>query len=135
MYVFHVGIRRVCMVRLGARHQIASLRKDEDICPNITNLLKTISKDIISCKDNMSKPREYEIHEGKSHFPLPLNKKVCSCGDWKISGTPCRHAIRAMIHTKLTLTRLLAHGILLGHINNLTLFTLIPYIIKNNGNI
>ncbi|XP_056688350.1 uncharacterized protein [Spinacia oleracea] len=49
----------------------------------------------------MSRPGEYEIHEGKSQFPLSLNDKICSCGAWQISGVPCRHSIRAMIHAKL----------------------------------
>ena len=75
--------------------------KDDDLCPKIKKVLKAISKDTISCKAYMSSPGEYEIHEGKSHFPLSLNNKICSCGAWQISGIPCRHAIRAMVHAKI----------------------------------
>nr|XP_017227610.1 PREDICTED: uncharacterized protein LOC108203301 [Daucus carota subsp. sativus] len=72
-----------------------------DRCRPIMKALKNISKDTISCKAYMSKPGEYEIHEGKSHFPLSLNNKICSCGAWQISDIPCRHAIRAMVHAKI----------------------------------
>ena len=89
------------MVRMATRAERARLWKDDDLCPKIGKLLKSISKDIITCKAFMSSPGEYEIHEGKSRFPLSLNNKICSCGAWKISGIPCRHAIRAMIHAKI----------------------------------
>ncbi|XP_063946158.1 uncharacterized protein LOC135151558 [Daucus carota subsp. sativus] len=95
------GIRRVCMVRIATRSQAAMTWKDDDLCPKIKKVLKAISKDTISCKAYMSSPGEYEIHEGKSHFPLSLNNKICSCGAWQISGIPCRHAIRAMVHAKI----------------------------------
>ena len=89
------------MVRISTRYQHALGWKDDELCPKIIKALKVISKDTISCKAYMSKPREYEIHEGKSHFPLSLNNKICSCGAWQISGIPCRHAIRAMMHANI----------------------------------
>ncbi|XP_063936990.1 uncharacterized protein LOC135147691 isoform X2 [Daucus carota subsp. sativus] len=95
------GIRRVCMVRMATRQQAASTWHDDDLCPKIVKILKVISKETISCKAYMSKPGEYEIHEGTSQFPLSLNSKICSCGAWQLSGIPCRHAIRAMLHAKI----------------------------------
>lgn len=68
------------MVRMATRHEAAMAWKNDDLCPKIAKLVKVISKDIISCKAFMSKPGEYEIHEGKSQFPLSLNDKICSCG-------------------------------------------------------
>ncbi|XP_074378220.1 uncharacterized protein LOC141719744 [Apium graveolens] len=95
------GIRRVCMVRIASRHENALTWNDDDLCPKITKLVKKIGKDTISCKAYMSSPGEYEIHEGKSQFPLSLNNKICTCGAWQISGIPCRHAIRVMLHAKI----------------------------------
>lgn len=89
------------MVRMATRQQVAMTWKDDDLCPKIQKIVKLISKDITGCKAFMSSPGEYEIHEGKSQFPLSLNNKLCSCGAWQISGIPCRHAIRAMIHAKI----------------------------------
>lgn len=95
------GIRRVCMVRMASRHEIALRWDDDELCPKIMKLVKKIGKDTISCKAYMSSPGEYEIHEGKSQFSLSLNNKICSCGAWQIYGIPCRHAIRAMVHAKI----------------------------------
>lgn len=89
------------MVRIATRLQAAMEWNDEDLCPKIVKAVKAISKQIISCKAYMSGPGEYEIHEGKSQFPLSLNSKLCSCGAWQLSGIPCRHAIRAMLHAKI----------------------------------
>lgn len=68
------------MVRMATRYQAALNWKEDGLCPKIVKLVKLISKDVISCKAYMSKPGEYEIHEGKSHFPLSLDNKICSCG-------------------------------------------------------
>ncbi|XP_021746032.1 uncharacterized protein LOC110711901 [Chenopodium quinoa] len=95
------GIRRVCMVRMSARHENSKSWNDDDICPKIAKKVKDISKATSTCKAYQSTPGEYEIHEGKSQFPLSLNSKICSCGAWQLSGIPCRHAIRAMVHAKV----------------------------------
>ena len=89
------------MVRIATRLQTAINWSDDGICPKIEKTLKNISKGTICCKAYMSKPGEYEIHEGKSQFPLSLNSKLCSCGAWQLCGIPCRHAIRAMLHAKI----------------------------------
>lgn len=88
------------MVRMATRYTAAQNWKDDEVCPKIVKLVKTISKDIISCKAFMSKPGEYEIHEGKSQFPLSLNNKICSCGVCKISGhLQCGHLLRMSFHS------------------------------------
>ncbi|XP_021764583.1 uncharacterized protein LOC110729168 [Chenopodium quinoa] len=94
-------IRRVCMVRIATRMENARSWKDEDITPKIVNLVKEIGKATSKCRAFKSSPGEYEIHEGRSQFPLSLNKKICSCGAWQLTGVPCRHAIRACIDAKL----------------------------------
>ncbi|XP_021723369.1 uncharacterized protein LOC110690788 [Chenopodium quinoa] len=97
----NAGIRRVCMVRIATRMENARSWKDEDITPKIVKLVKEISKASSKCRVFKSIPSEYEIHEGRSQFPLSLNKKVCSCGAWQLTGVPCKHAIRACIDAKL----------------------------------
>ncbi|XP_021727453.1 uncharacterized protein LOC110694597 [Chenopodium quinoa] len=95
------GIRRVCMVRIATRMENAKSWNDEDITPKIVKLVKEIGKACSKCRVFKSSPGEYEIHEGRSQFPLSLNKKVCSCGAWQLTCVPCRHAIRAFIDAKL----------------------------------
>ncbi|XP_021747342.1 uncharacterized protein LOC110713185 [Chenopodium quinoa] len=95
------GIRRVCMVRIATRMENANSWKDEDICPKIVKLVKKIGKANSNYRAFKSSPGEYEIHKGRSQFPLSLNNKICSCGAWQLLGVPCRHAIRALIDAKL----------------------------------
>ncbi|XP_010672552.2 uncharacterized protein LOC104889107 [Beta vulgaris subsp. vulgaris] len=95
------GIRRVCMVRIAIRHQDSLNWNDVEICPKVVKMLREISMESTKCKLHMSRPGEYEIHEGKSQFPLSLNRKICSCGAWQLSGIPCRHAIRVMVHARV----------------------------------
>ncbi|XP_021764000.1 uncharacterized protein LOC110728665 [Chenopodium quinoa] len=95
------GIRRVCMVRIASRHEAAMDLNNDELCPKIARLVREISKASTTCRAFQSSPGEYEIHEGKSQFPLSLNSKICSCGAWQLSGIPCRHAIRAMTHAKV----------------------------------
>ncbi|XP_021742853.1 uncharacterized protein LOC110708933 [Chenopodium quinoa] len=95
------GIRRVCMVRIASRHERAQGWEDNDLCPKIAKLVRDISKATSTCRAFQSSPGEYEIHEGRSQFPLSLNQKICSCGAWQLSDIPCRHAVRAMLHAKV----------------------------------
>ncbi|KAL2924602.1 50S ribosomal protein L32 [Bienertia sinuspersici] len=76
-------------------------RDDEGICPKVAQIVKDIGKTTRFCQAHMSAPGEFEVHEGNSQFPLSLNKMKCGCGAWQLSGIPCRHAMRAMIATKL----------------------------------
>ncbi|XP_021761407.1 uncharacterized protein LOC110726260 [Chenopodium quinoa] len=40
---------------------------------------------------------EYEVKDGKFMLPVSLHRKTCLCGAWKISGLPCKHAIKAIL--------------------------------------
>ncbi|XP_021773266.1 uncharacterized protein LOC110737204 [Chenopodium quinoa] len=97
------GIRRVCMVRIASRKEAAMALNNDELCPKIARLVREISKASTTYGAFQLSPEEYEIHEGKSQFPLSLNSKICSCGAWQLSGIPCRHAIRAMTHAKVDL--------------------------------
>ncbi|XP_021775489.1 uncharacterized protein LOC110739330 [Chenopodium quinoa] len=95
------GIRRVCMVRIASRSERAQSWENNDLCPKIAKLVREISKATSTYRAFQSSSGEYEIPEGKSQFPLSLNSKICSCGAWQLSGIPCRHAVKAMLHAKV----------------------------------
>ncbi|XP_056688620.1 uncharacterized protein [Spinacia oleracea] len=120
------GIRRVCMVRISTRHQNSMGWDNDGICPKIVKMLKQIGKESSSCRAYMSRPGEYEIHEGKSQFPLSLNDKICSCGAWQISGVPCRHAIRAMVDAKLDLHKFVSSWFSVKTYKKIYNFNIIP---------
>ncbi|KAL2930624.1 Inner capsid protein VP2, partial [Bienertia sinuspersici] len=95
------GIRRVCMVRIAARQQQAEDWNEDGLFPKIVKIMKDIGHLTMFCEARMSAPGEFEVHKGKSQFPLSLNKHKCACGAWQLTWIPCRHAVRAMMASKL----------------------------------
>lgn len=89
------------MVRMATRRQACENWDREDICPNIIKRLNVLSSDSRTCHVYLSGEGEYEVLDGKSSLHVSLNNMTCKCGQWQISGLPCRHAMRAIHHAKL----------------------------------
>eukprot|EP00257_Ricinus_communis_P016400 XP_015574566.1 uncharacterized protein LOC107261236 [Ricinus communis] len=43
----------------------------------------------------------YEIGEGNNKHTVFLDRKLCTCRTWDLTGIPCQHAICALYHSKL----------------------------------
>ena len=92
------GIRRLSMVRHATRQYIADSWPDDGICPNIKNRLSVLTKHSRFCETFASTTKAtYEVRDGRSFLPVSLTERTCKCGQWQISGIPCKHAIRAII--------------------------------------
>lgn len=96
MYV--EGIRRNCMVRMATRREACEHWNDDDICPMIEKRIKNLSFDSRTCRAFNSGGGHYEIKDGKSTLPVNLNERTCLCNAWQISGIPCKHGVRAILH-------------------------------------
>lgn len=86
------------MVRHATRQQLADQWVDYIICPNIRERVRVFIKESRTCHAYPSGKGEYEISDGKNMLPVSLNTKTCVCGKWQISGIPCRHGCRAILH-------------------------------------
>ncbi|XP_075080366.1 uncharacterized protein LOC142165880 [Nicotiana tabacum] len=53
------------------------------------------------CTLNFNGDNGYEIIEGKDKHTVNLEKKRCTCRLWNLSGIPCPHAIKALMHEKI----------------------------------
>ncbi|XP_057522445.1 uncharacterized protein LOC130802443 [Amaranthus tricolor] len=93
------GIRRVTMVRLATRRK--KCEEWERLCPNIAKRVQVLCNESRSCRAFMSSPGEYEVVEGKSTMAVSLNQRTCHCNVWQLTGIPCRHAMRAILHEGL----------------------------------
>jgi SWIM zinc finger len=93
------GIRRVTMVRLATRRQKCATW--EKLCPNIVKRVQQLCNDSRSCRAFMSNVGEYEVMEGKSSLAVSLNNHTCLCNVWQLTGIPCKHAMRAILHEGL----------------------------------
>ena len=43
----------------------------------------------------------FEIGEGEDKHTVYIDKKLCTCRGWKLTGIPCSHAIRALSFLKV----------------------------------
>ncbi|XP_057518427.1 uncharacterized protein LOC130799342 [Amaranthus tricolor] len=90
------GIRRVTMVGLATRRQ--KCEEWERLCPNIAKRVQVLCNESRSCRAFISSPGEYEVVEGKSTLAVSLNQRTCLCNVWQLTGIPCKHAMRAILH-------------------------------------
>ncbi|KAL2937759.1 Protein FAR1-RELATED SEQUENCE 8 [Bienertia sinuspersici] len=95
------GIRRVIMIRLALRKEECEKWKRSDIYPNIVRRVQMLCEGSRTCVAMPSSQGEYEILDGKSKLSASLNTHTCICGRWQISGIPCRHGLRAILHAGL----------------------------------
>ncbi|XP_021849008.1 uncharacterized protein [Spinacia oleracea] len=95
------GIRRNTMVRLATRRQMCEEWTRNDVCPNIVKRVQKLCHDSRTCHSFLCSEGEFEIFEGKSYLPVSLNNQTCICGQWQISGIPCRHGMRAILDAQL----------------------------------
>ncbi|XP_019260651.1 PREDICTED: uncharacterized protein LOC109238624 [Nicotiana attenuata] len=56
-----------------------------------------------ACTLNFNGDNDYEITEGKDKHTVNLEKKRCTCRLRDLSGIPCPHAIKALMHEKIEL--------------------------------
>ncbi|XP_021737711.1 uncharacterized protein LOC110704231 [Chenopodium quinoa] len=92
------GVRRIAMVRHATRQHIAEQWKDDEICPNITERLRVLTKESRTFTAFSSGRGEFEVHVGRSMIPVSISNKECACRKWQILGIPCKHGIRAILH-------------------------------------
>ncbi|XP_074290280.1 uncharacterized protein LOC141617011 [Silene latifolia] len=62
---------------------------------------------------------EFEVHEGYTKFPVNILSGTCMCGEWQVTGIPCKHACRAIYANKEEPVHYL-HGYYTGQCYRLT---------------
>ncbi|KAL2935062.1 Phosphatidylinositol 3-kinase piki-1 [Bienertia sinuspersici] len=92
------GIRRVTMVRIAIRRQVC---ERWEICPKIIKRVQKLCSESRMCRAYPSKEGEYEIVDGKSNLAVSLNNHTCQCNAWQLTGIPCKHGMRAILHAEL----------------------------------
>lgn len=86
------------MVRHATRQHVAEQWPDDGICPNVVQMLRVITKDSRVTQAYPSGRGNYEVHDGRAKLPVSLTERTCACGRWQLSGIPCKHAVKAILH-------------------------------------
>ena len=87
------------MVRMATRKEKSENWIDTDFCPTIVKRVKSLISDSRTCKAFNSGDGFYEIKDGKSTLSVSLNDRTCMCNAWQLTGIPCKHAVRAILHS------------------------------------
>lgn len=82
-------------------HEDEARRWKEDISPLAMRLFKDYRCIAQGCKIEFNGDNGYEVTEGVDRHTVNLLLKKCTCRAWDLSGIPCPHAIKALIHKKV----------------------------------
>lgn len=88
------GIRTKVMENMANR-KIEAESWSTELCPNLELKLRERSKVGLHWKVIRSSSHVYQV-EGKVTVCVDLEKKLCSCHEWRVSGFPCAHAFAAI---------------------------------------
>ncbi|XP_028752688.1 uncharacterized protein LOC114712337 [Neltuma alba] len=54
-----------------------------------------------TCRVSFNGDEGYEVSEGQDRHTVYLNRRMCTCRPWDLTGIPCQHAICALSHAKI----------------------------------
>ncbi|KAK4254492.1 hypothetical protein QN277_009870 [Acacia crassicarpa] len=94
------GIRLKLMEKWAASDNIVSTWKG-NYSPKCLDLFDTNRYLAIHCRVFFNGDDGYEVVEGKDRHSVQLDRKMCTCRAWDLTGIPCQHAICAMYDVKV----------------------------------
>ncbi|XP_043724216.1 uncharacterized protein LOC122671178 [Telopea speciosissima] len=71
------------------------------ICPNIQKKLENTK---IAARQGDLTPignEEFEVTYHNYKYVVNLNQRTCTCGEWDLTGLPCKHAMKAIIYQRV----------------------------------
>nr|KAJ0212398.1 hypothetical protein LSAT_V11C400194960 [Lactuca sativa] len=81
-------------------HMLQKAEKWESVvCPAAIKKMNKFGEDLRNWNVNPSGPSIFEARNGLEEYMVNLQRKVCSCRLWDISGIPCVHAQCAILFT------------------------------------
>ncbi|XP_065855345.1 uncharacterized protein [Euphorbia lathyris] len=94
------GIRLEVMGKLKDCAKEATKWKKEwsPKCMKVYNLNSEIAQ---MCRVEWNGDDGYEVSEGQDKHAVMLEKKLCTCREWELSGIPCPYAICALRHKRM----------------------------------
>ncbi|KAH9609361.1 hypothetical protein KSS87_015344 [Heliosperma pusillum] len=94
------GIRTYYMAKFAERIEVAESLELTGPTPYAKDVLEANCSDSRFCRVIKAGGGEFEVCEGSMTFPVDIRKGACLCGEWQLSGIPCKHACRAIYHNK-----------------------------------
>ncbi|KAH6791924.1 hypothetical protein C2S52_002401 [Perilla frutescens var. hirtella] len=101
-------IRLAAMERLAA-HKILSDKWINEWSPTCMQKYQDNMEAAFGCRVFFNGAYGYEIVDGDDRHNVFLDKQLCTCKAWELSGIPCSHAICAIRHSKQDPKRFISH--------------------------
>ncbi|KAI3447350.1 hypothetical protein Pfo_004015 [Paulownia fortunei] len=92
-------IREYLMRRLQENRDRAETKWKGKLCPKIKKIIEKHIDKVADCIPIKSDDRHYQVScfDG-SQYTVHLDKLICTCRQWELSGIPCKHAICAILN-------------------------------------
>ncbi|KAL3538143.1 hypothetical protein ACH5RR_001509 [Cinchona calisaya] len=93
------GLRRKFMKKMHKSFQ-KSCTWTSHLTPKIVNKLKLIAEQSRRCELMMASGALFEVVDTDKHYIVNLSKRTCECGEFQISGIPCKHDALGIIYRR-----------------------------------
>lgn len=93
-------IRRLVMSRLHKNKEQVTSWKTQ-ICPRVHEKMRKLQELSRECIPHCAGPDVFEIDDSAFTHIVWLQTCKCDCGQWQISGIPCKHAISALCYKRV----------------------------------
>ncbi|KAI3451306.1 hypothetical protein Pfo_007971 [Paulownia fortunei] len=92
-------IREYLMQRLQKNRDRAEAKWKGKLCPKIKKIIEKHIDTVVDCIPIKSDDRHYQVlcFDG-SQYTVDLDKFICTCRQWGLSGIPCKHVICAILN-------------------------------------
>ena len=92
-------IRLQCMKRIAHNKKLVE-KWPSEWSPSCMAMYQDNNAASAICQVVFNGENGFEIGEGDDKHTVFLDKKLCTCREWDLTGVPCAHAIRALHHLK-----------------------------------
>lgn len=92
-------IRLLLMARIR-KYRDMMMKHEDKICPRIADKLRISEKESYKFSCTWSGGDDYEVSTPYSSYVVNLKDRSCSCRRFQLSGIPCWHACKAILHNQ-----------------------------------
>ncbi|XP_019248438.1 PREDICTED: uncharacterized protein LOC109227695 [Nicotiana attenuata] len=89
---------RLKVMNMMIKHEVEASTWSNEFSPKSLELYNKFMEIAQVCKVNSNGEGGYEVSEGSNKHCVNLSIKKCTCRAWDLTGIPCPHAIRAILH-------------------------------------
>ncbi|XP_070054682.1 uncharacterized protein [Nicotiana tomentosiformis] len=91
---------RLKVMNMITKHEVEASTWSNEFSPKSLELYNEFMEITQMCKVNSNGEGGYKVSEGSDKHCVNLSIKKCTCRAWDLTGIPCPHAIRVILHNR-----------------------------------